>query len=187
MHKEDQQATGGPTSLEVTSKVRSNPQLSSGNDASVVSIAEADPRKSAPNQIKYVNEGLETVLTQPKIGKRASFIAKHIEEEEASNIIKLEDLAKLVSKVQPSFKDLDSPKDDPAIIVDDSNEDGEDVHTTTKDTSVPKSSSPMYSLIQELTNQVLILQSQKHKLKLEKNKAEAEVTLLKAQPSFLIM
>nr|GEY22974.1 hypothetical protein [Tanacetum cinerariifolium] len=44
MHKEDQQATGGPTSLEVTSKVRSNPQLSS-----VVSIAEADPRKSAPS------------------------------------------------------------------------------------------------------------------------------------------
>ncbi|GJU47248.1 hypothetical protein Tco_1204514, partial [Tanacetum coccineum] len=53
----------------------------------------------------------------------------------------------------------------------------------TKDTLVPKSSSPK-SLIQELTNQVLILQSQKHKLELEKNKAEAEVALLKAQPSF---
>ncbi|GJS77441.1 putative reverse transcriptase domain-containing protein [Tanacetum coccineum] len=38
------------------------------------------------------------------------------------------------------------------------------------------------SQIQELTNQVLILQSQKHKLELEKNKAEA--ALLKAQPSF---
>ncbi|GJS90429.1 hypothetical protein Tco_0773065 [Tanacetum coccineum] len=35
-----------------------------------------------------------------------------------------------------------------------------------------------------LTNQVLILQSQKHKLELEKNKAEAKAALLKAQPSF---
>ncbi|GKG16839.1 hypothetical protein Tco_0361796, partial [Tanacetum coccineum] len=29
MHKEDQQATGGPTSLGVTSEARANPQLSS--------------------------------------------------------------------------------------------------------------------------------------------------------------
>ncbi|GJU77741.1 hypothetical protein Tco_1274811 [Tanacetum coccineum] len=43
-------------------------------------------------------------------------------------------------------------------------------------------SSPKSSQIQELTNQVLILQSQKHKLELEKKKAE--VALLKAQPSF---
>ncbi|GKB29507.1 hypothetical protein Tco_0868908, partial [Tanacetum coccineum] len=35
-----------------------------------------------------------------------------------------------------------------------------------------------------LTNQVLILQSQKRKLELEKNKAKAEVALLPAQPSF---
>ncbi|GKB72480.1 hypothetical protein Tco_0933892, partial [Tanacetum coccineum] len=72
MHKEDQQATSGPTSLEVISKARANPQLSSGmsafnlnkpiysasfiihsksvsgNDASAISTAEADPGKSAP-------------------------------------------------------------------------------------------------------------------------------------------
>nr|GFA75826.1 hypothetical protein [Tanacetum cinerariifolium] len=110
-------------------------------------------------------------------------------EEEASNTIKLEDLVKLVSHVQPSFKDLDSPEDDHVIVVDVSDEDEEDkVHATknvkTEDTSVPKSSSPRSSQIQVLTNQVLILQSQKHKLKLEKNKAEAEVALLKAQSSF---
>ncbi|GKF76798.1 hypothetical protein Tco_0229268, partial [Tanacetum coccineum] len=70
MHKEDQQITGGPTSLGVTSEARSNPQLSSsmsalnlnkpissasfiihsestsGNDVSAVSTAEADPGKS---------------------------------------------------------------------------------------------------------------------------------------------
>ncbi|GKE79633.1 hypothetical protein Tco_1545753, partial [Tanacetum coccineum] len=98
-------------------------------------------------------------------------------------------LAKLVSHVQPSFKDLDSPEDDYVIVVDDTDEDKKDeIHATindeTEDTLVPKSLSPKSSQIQELTNQVLILQSQKHKLELEKNKAEAEVALLKAQPSF---
>ncbi|GJU55785.1 hypothetical protein Tco_1229499 [Tanacetum coccineum] len=114
MHKEDQQATGGPTSLGVTSEARSNPQLSSGNDASAVSTAEADPEKSAPSTEAHVL---------------------------------LEDLVKLVSNVQPSFKDLDSPEDDPVIVVDDSDEDEEGkVHTTTNDetkyTSVLKSLSP---------------------------------------------
>ncbi|GJS67525.1 hypothetical protein Tco_0682089 [Tanacetum coccineum] len=52
-----------------------------------------------------------------------SFIARQVEEEEAFSIIKLEDLAKLVSNVQPSFKYLDSPEDDPVIVVDDSDED----------------------------------------------------------------
>ncbi|GJV92641.1 hypothetical protein Tco_1540454 [Tanacetum coccineum] len=47
-----------------------------------------------------------------------------------------------------------------------------------------KPSSPRSIQLQELTNQVLILQSQKHKLEHEKNKAEAEVDLLTAQPSF---
>ncbi|GJU89711.1 hypothetical protein Tco_1302134 [Tanacetum coccineum] len=99
MHKEDQQATGGPTSLGVTRK-------------------------------------------------GASSIARQVEEDEASRTIKLEDLEKLVSSIQPSFKDPDSPKDDPIIVVDDSDEDEEanEVHATTnietEDTSVPKSSSP---------------------------------------------
>nr|GEW74228.1 hypothetical protein [Tanacetum cinerariifolium] len=82
-----------------------------------------------------------------ELGKRASFVARQVEEEEASSIIKLEDLPKLVSNVQPSFKDLDAPEDDPVIVVDDSDEDEDDeAHTTTnaktEDTSVLKSSSP---------------------------------------------
>nr|GEW79742.1 hypothetical protein [Tanacetum cinerariifolium] len=54
MHKEDQQAAGGPTSLGVTNEERAHPQLSSGSiiiysesaseyDASVDFTAEADP------------------------------------------------------------------------------------------------------------------------------------------------
>nr|GEV12683.1 hypothetical protein [Tanacetum cinerariifolium] len=101
MHKEDQQTTGGPTYLGVTSKARVNPQLSSGmlvynlnkpiyleyfiihtkfasrNDASVVSTANVDPGKSAPS-----------ILTT-------------------------------------GFKDINSPKDDHVIVVDDSDEDEE--------------------------------------------------------------
>nr|GEZ35548.1 hypothetical protein [Tanacetum cinerariifolium]GEZ35901.1 hypothetical protein [Tanacetum cinerariifolium] len=172
-------------------------EYASRNDASAAFTAEADLGNSAPStdphvladQTKSVSEGLETVIAQPRTGKRVSSVARQIEEEEASSTIKLKDLAKIVLNVQPSFKDLDSPKDDPVIVVDDSDEDEEDeVHATTnvetEDTSVPKSSSPISFQIQELINQVLILQSQKHKLELEKNKVKDEAALLKAQPFF---
>ncbi|GKF75567.1 hypothetical protein Tco_0225011, partial [Tanacetum coccineum] len=76
-------------------------------------------------QTKSVSEELETVLTQPIIGKRVSSVARQVEEHEPLRKIKLEDLAKMVSNVQPSFKDLDSPEDDPIIVVDDSDEDEE--------------------------------------------------------------
>ncbi|GJU05268.1 hypothetical protein Tco_1121698 [Tanacetum coccineum] len=186
MHKEDQQASGGPTSLGVTSEVRANPQLSSGMstfnlnepiysasfiihsesalgcDDSADSTAKANPGLSAPR-------------------KGASSIARQIEEEESSNTIKLEDLAKLVSHVQPSFKDLNSPKDDPVIIVDEDEETEKDeVHPTlnakTKDTSVPKSSSPsslltklkdLPSKLNELTREVKGLKKQVHELDIE--------------------
>ncbi|GJZ38468.1 hypothetical protein Tco_0585031 [Tanacetum coccineum] len=150
MHKEDQQAIGGPTSLGATSEERANPQ------PSTVSTAKADPGKSAPStdphvladKTQSVSDGLETVLTQPTTGKRANSITRKVEEDEASRTIKLEDLVKLVLSIQPSFKDQDSPEDDPIIVVDDSDEDKEadEVHATTnaetKDASVPKSSSP---------------------------------------------
>ncbi|GJT62934.1 hypothetical protein Tco_1006467 [Tanacetum coccineum] len=109
-------------------------ESASGCDASADSIAEADPGLSAPS-------------TNPHVLANKT---KSVEEEETSNTIKLEDLGKLVSHVQPSFKDIDSPEDDPVIVVDDSDENEEtekdEVHLTpnveTEDTSVPKSSSP---------------------------------------------
>ncbi|GJS83119.1 hypothetical protein Tco_0749660 [Tanacetum coccineum] len=82
MHKEDQQATGGPTSLGVTSEARANPQLSSGmsafnlnepiystsfiihsesalgNDASAASIAEADLGNFAPSDFVPQQQGI---------------------------------------------------------------------------------------------------------------------------------
>ncbi|GJZ28223.1 hypothetical protein Tco_0572870 [Tanacetum coccineum] len=210
--RQQKQAISGPTSFGVTNEARANPQLSSGisafnlnkpiysasfiihsesasrNDASIASIAKADPGNSAPSDFVPQQQGMETVLTQPITGKGAISVSRQIKEE-TSSTIKLEDLAKLVSHVQPSFKDMDSPEDDPVIVMNDSDEDEDDeVHATknveTEDTSVPKSLSPRSSQIKELTDQVLILQSQKHKLELKKNKAEAEAALLKAQPSF---
>ncbi|GJZ76046.1 hypothetical protein Tco_0640511 [Tanacetum coccineum] len=115
MHKEDQQATGGPTSLGVTSEARANPQLSSGPGPHVL----ADKTKS-------VSEGLETVLTQPIIGKGARFITIQVEEDEASRTIN------------------------------DADEEANEVHASTnvetEDTLVSKS--PKSSQIQELTNQL---------------------------------
>ncbi|GJS60428.1 hypothetical protein Tco_0655212 [Tanacetum coccineum] len=124
------------------------------NGFAAASITKANPGNFAPSDFVPQQQGMN------KGTKNTSYDYLFAE---TSTIIKLEDLAKLVSHVQPSFKDLDSPEDDPVIIVDDSDENEDD---------------------EELTNQVLILQSQKHKLKLEKNKAEAEAALLKAQPSF---
>ncbi|GJY48550.1 hypothetical protein Tco_0438506 [Tanacetum coccineum] len=102
-------------------------------------------------------------------------------------------MAKLVTNVKDDFMDLDSPKDDPIIVVEESEVDDEvdkdeGIHSTsnveTEDTSASKPPSYRSIQLQELTNQVLILQSQKHKLEHEKNKAKTKVALLTAQPSF---
>nr|GEW06170.1 hypothetical protein [Tanacetum cinerariifolium] len=191
IHKKDQQATSGPTSLGVTSEARANPQLSSGNDASAVSTAEADRGKSAPSidpyvladQTKSVSEGLETVLTQPKTGKGASFIARKVEEEEASNTIKLENLAKLVSNVKPSFKDLDSLKDDPIIVVDDSDEDEEDENKAEAEAALLKAR-PSFPNMGQL-NELLLksLQTEFSKILYAHNFSSLLPTKLKVFPS----
>nr|GEX74710.1 hypothetical protein [Tanacetum cinerariifolium] len=106
----------------------------------------------APPSIDIVRQWFETIrygeavpakgtLKKSLFPPRASSITRQVKDEEASSIIKSQDLAKLVLNVKPSFKDLDSPKDDPVIVVDDSDEDEDEVHTTIEDTSVPKSSS----------------------------------------------
>ncbi|GJR14982.1 hypothetical protein Tco_0797634 [Tanacetum coccineum] len=49
MHKEVEQATGGPTSLGVTTSTILQSKSASGHDASATSIAESDPGKTNPN------------------------------------------------------------------------------------------------------------------------------------------
>ncbi|GJT30748.1 hypothetical protein Tco_0911023, partial [Tanacetum coccineum] len=145
MHKEDQQAAGGPTSLGVTSEEGSHPQLSSGmsasnlnqpiflasfiiysefalgRDASIDSTAEADSRESAPHDF--------------------------IPQQKKQNQIYL---SKLVQNVSADFMDQDSPKDDHIIVVNESEVDEEDkdegIHADSNfennDTLVPKPLSP---------------------------------------------
>ncbi|GJU05272.1 hypothetical protein Tco_1121702 [Tanacetum coccineum] len=165
MHKEDQQATSSPTSLGVTSEARANPQLSSG--------------MSAFNLKEPIYSASFIIHSESASGNDASVASTA--EVDPGNYAPIDFV--------PQQQDLESPKDNPVIVVGDSDEDEDDeVHATknveTKDTLVPKSSSHRSSQIQELTNQVLILQSQMHKLEAKKNKAEAEAALLKAQTSF---
>ncbi|GJZ40180.1 retrovirus-related pol polyprotein from transposon TNT 1-94 [Tanacetum coccineum] len=49
MHKESQQAAGGPTSLEATTSFTFHSEFTLGNDVLANSTVEADPRISAPN------------------------------------------------------------------------------------------------------------------------------------------
>ncbi|GJX85170.1 hypothetical protein Tco_0335944 [Tanacetum coccineum] len=92
-------------------------ESASGNDASAVSTAEVDPGNSAPSDFVPQQQGMNEGT------KNTSY--DHLFAE-TSNTIKLEDLAKLVSHVQPSFKDLDSPKDDLVIVMIDSDKDMDD-------------------------------------------------------------
>ncbi|GJY94427.1 hypothetical protein Tco_0510788 [Tanacetum coccineum] len=150
-------------------------------DASADSTAEADPRKSTPIDSLPPQQGRDE-------GTK-NYSLKHIFVDEASKTIKLVDLAKLVSNVKVDFMNLDSLEDDLVIILEES--EGEDevdkdkgIHFTlnveTEDTSASKPPSPISIQLQELTNQVFILQSQKHKLEHEKNKVVDEVDLLRS-------
>ncbi|GKD05442.1 hypothetical protein Tco_1180416 [Tanacetum coccineum] len=58
IHKEAQQAAGGPTSLGATSEEEAHPQLNRC-DASAYSTAEADPGTSAPNDFMPSQQGMD--------------------------------------------------------------------------------------------------------------------------------
>ncbi|GJZ37551.1 hypothetical protein Tco_0583742 [Tanacetum coccineum] len=144
MHKEDQQATGGPISLGVTSEARANPQLSS-------------------NKTKSVSDGLENIITTPETG--TSNVAK-TSEEIKFGAIKLEDLAKLVPNVKVDSKDLDSPEDDP-IIVSLTAEFSKILSAHDFSNSLPTELNDLLSKFNELTKEVKGLKQEVHELELE--------------------
>ncbi|GKC42211.1 hypothetical protein Tco_1059933 [Tanacetum coccineum] len=154
IHKEAQQATGGPTSLGATSKegahnsvvvclhlILNAPVLfsifqlhsesASGYDVPVDSTTEADPRLSAPN---------DSIPSQQ-------------DESEEEEVIKDEDIHA-------------------------------SSHDVPEDTSTPHPPSLKSAQIQELMAQVQLLQSQKDELEQQKGKAKAEVASLKAKSSY---
>ncbi|GKD08007.1 hypothetical protein Tco_1187692 [Tanacetum coccineum] len=113
MHKEAQQAVGGPTSLGATSEEEAHPQLSSGHDAS------ADSTGSNPSVLvdktKSAGHGLKTAHTN-------SGASKKLEAYEISKKIKLEDLLNLLKDTRSAFFTPDSPPDEPIIISNESKE-----------------------------------------------------------------
>ncbi|GJU15452.1 hypothetical protein Tco_1143418, partial [Tanacetum coccineum] len=138
MHKEVQQAAGGPTSLGATNEEGSHPHLSS-------------------DQTKSARDGLKTIHTDSGINEesKADVISKKI---------KLEDLSNLLKDIRYAFFTLDSLQDEP-IIVSNENEEEEEVdkdkdthatsHDVPKDTSIPHPPSPKSAQIQELMAQEL--------------------------------
>ncbi|GJX71380.1 hypothetical protein Tco_0308551 [Tanacetum coccineum] len=125
MHKEAQQAAGGPTSLGATSEEGAHPQLSSGmsafiniepvhsasftfhsesasgNDVLADSIAKVDPRKSAPNdQTKSARDGLKTAHTD----------------------------LDLMKDTRSAFFNPDYPTDEPITVTDESEEEKAEKH-----------------------------------------------------------
>ncbi|GJZ57932.1 hypothetical protein Tco_0613426 [Tanacetum coccineum] len=141
MHKEAQQATNDPKSLEVTNKEGADPQLSS-----VI---------SASNLHKLIYSACFIIHSESALGRDAS--ADSTAEADPGNSAPYDSLP----QQQVDFMDLDSLEDDPNIVVDESEEDDEEVHATsnveTEDTSAPKPLSLRSIQFQELTNQVLIL------------------------------
>ncbi|GJW95575.1 hypothetical protein Tco_0175247 [Tanacetum coccineum] len=141
MHKEAQQAVGGPTSLGAISEDEAHPQLSS------YSTVEADPGLSAPNdsipsqqdQTKSVGDGLKTAQTD-------SVTNEESRANEISKKIKLEDLSDLLKDTRYAFFTPDSAQDEPIIVSDESEEKEEvakdkDTHASShdvpEDTSTP--------------------------------------------------
>ncbi|GKE36484.1 hypothetical protein Tco_1459889, partial [Tanacetum coccineum] len=137
----------------------------SGHDASADSTAEADPGLSAPNdsiplqqdQTKSAGDGLKTSQTDSGTNEESRA-------DEISKKIKLEDLLDLLKDTRSTFFTLDSPQDEPIIVSDESEEEGEvakdkDTHASSydvpEDTSIPHPPFPKLAQIQELMAQEL--------------------------------
>ncbi|GKC15232.1 hypothetical protein Tco_1012014 [Tanacetum coccineum] len=165
MHKEAQQAAGGPTFLGATNEEGAHPQLSSGSNPSVL----VDKTKSA-------GDGLKTAHTDSGSNEESRV-------DDISLKVKLEDLSDILKDTRSAFFTLDSPPDEPIIVSYESEEEkgvakDKDTEATShdvpKDTSVPPPPSLKLTQIQELMTQVHLLQSQKEELEQAKAKAEAE-------------
>ncbi|GJW54135.1 hypothetical protein Tco_0098220, partial [Tanacetum coccineum] len=115
MHKEAQQAAGGPTYLGANNKDEAYPQLNR-HDASADSTVEADPGLFAPNDsISSQQDGLKTTQTDSGTNEESKA-------DEISKKIKLVDLSDLLKDTRSAFFTPDSPQDEPIIVLDKSEE-----------------------------------------------------------------
>ncbi|GJR24765.1 hypothetical protein Tco_0973292 [Tanacetum coccineum] len=193
MHKEAQQAAGGPTSIGATSEEGAHPQLSSGYSTAEVDHGISTLNDFIPEQ-QGMDKGTQNYLldhifagTNPSVfvdktkSKGDGLKTAHTDlgtnmesrSDEISKKIMLEDLSNLMQDTRSAFLTLDSPRDEPIIVSDKSKKEEtkryEDTHTTPhdgpKDTSIPHPPSPK-------------------SLEQQKAKAKAEVAFLKARLSY---
>ncbi|GJS14134.1 hypothetical protein Tco_0408606, partial [Tanacetum coccineum] len=207
MHKEAQQAAGGPTSLGATSEEGSHSQLSSGCDALANSIAEADPGISTPNDSIPLQQGMDKgtknysidhifARTNPnvlvdqtksagdglKTAHTNSGTYKESKADELSKKIKLEDLSDLIKDTRSAFFTPDFSQDEPIIVLDESEEEtekDEDTHTTSHD--VPEDTLFPHPPSPKLA-QIQELMAQIHLLQTQKNKLEQQKATTEAEP-----
>nr|GEV58821.1 hypothetical protein [Tanacetum cinerariifolium] len=133
MHKEAQQATGGPTSLGATSEEGAHAQLSSRSNPSVF-----------VDRTRSVGDRLKTDHTTSGANKESRA-------DDISQKVKLEDLSDILKDTRSAFFTPDSPTDESIIISDESEE--EQNAKKDKDTEynlVPPPPSPKSAQIQEL-------------------------------------
>nr|GEX41894.1 hypothetical protein [Tanacetum cinerariifolium] len=156
LHKEDQQAISGPTSLEVTSE-GANPQLNSEHDVLAKFIARADSGLSTPKD--SISQTIGNNDRPNKLSLDHTFAGTRPHE------IKLEYILRLLQDVGVDFMDLDLPNDDEPIIVQD--ESDEEVHAEKIQPKEPKetkyeSAQPTFLNMQQLTK--LLVKSLQHEL-----------------------
>ncbi|GKB63444.1 retrovirus-related pol polyprotein from transposon TNT 1-94 [Tanacetum coccineum] len=181
IHKEAKQAAGGPTSLGATSKEGAYPQLSSASTLVVAKIhKEVKQETSGPTSLGATSK--EGAYPQLSSGCDALGMDEGTQNYSLDHVI----AGTNPSVLKSAFFILDSPRDEPIIILDESEEEEtkryKDTHAISQDE--PKDTSILHPLssksvrIQELMAQVLLLQSQKLKLEQQKEKAEVEVAFL---------
>ncbi|GJV75590.1 reverse transcriptase domain-containing protein [Tanacetum coccineum] len=190
LHKEDQQATCGPTYLGVTSKEGANPQLSSvvsalitkhvysastilhsesasRHDASAASIDEVDLVKT------YLNDSVSLQQGIVKGTKTISF----------DHIFAGTNLSVLVNKTKSAGDGLKTAQTKTDTNLETSKAEKENVKVGFMDQDSPEDDEPI--IFQDDEEEDDAEKSQNQKLEKLKTKAEAEVAFLLAQPSYL--
>ncbi|GKC57910.1 hypothetical protein Tco_1085508 [Tanacetum coccineum] len=193
MHKEAQQVAGGPTSLRATSEEGAHPQLSSSMSAFIIiepvysasfictlSLHQDMMLQQIP-QLKLILEYLlqripylknRVWMKEPKPTHLITYLQGANKESRADDIslkVKLEDLSDILKDTRSAFFTPDSPPDEPIIVSDESEE--EEEVAKDKDTKAT-------------SHDVHLLQYQKEELEHVKAKAKAEVSSMKAKPSY---
>ncbi|GKA58025.1 retrovirus-related pol polyprotein from transposon TNT 1-94 [Tanacetum coccineum] len=200
MHKEAQQAAGGPTSLGATSEEGAHPQLSS-DSTTEVDLVISVPNDSIPeqqgmdkrtqnysldhifagtnpsvlvNKTKFAGDELKTAHTD--LGTNEESRSKEI-----SKKIKLEDLSNLMQDTRSAFLIPDSLREELIIVSDESEEEETKRY---KDTHATSYGPPLYPDVNHLTELLVAsLKPELSKLLASHNFTSCLLTELKELPS----